>query len=259
MHPALRSWRDELPAALVRILAYLGAAALLAMAAAWIFQSSAVLGALTPSPRGAWIDIRKPFPAFALNIPESAGAPTGYAIQRNVAGGGRKDILSLGDPDGADPYLRVVIYRAGGEIGHFDAPGIALAADTQALGPVEMRSEASLQSKFGPLTILAFDTSKGTPRHCLGFVRSFGDPRLQISGSFCRGGEFIARSTLACALDRLTLLSAGSDPKIGALFAHAELRRQDCGERDPILAPTPKYRTLWKALQNRPLPRRVGR
>jgi hypothetical protein len=62
-----------------------------------------------------------------------------------------------------------------------------------------------------------------------------------------------------CALDRLTLLSAGSEPKVGALFAEVELHRSFCGQRDPILAETPKYKLLWKALANRPLPRRIRR
>ena len=53
--------------------------------------------------------------------------------------------------------------------------------------------------------------------------------------------------------------AAGSEPKIGALFAKAELHRSFCGQRDPILASTPKYKLLWKALANRPLPRRIGR
>jgi hypothetical protein len=103
-------------------------------------------------------------------------------------------------------------------------------------------------------------TSTGTQRSCLGFVRAYRDPRLQLSGWFCRGGsEPIEQSMLACALDRLTLLAAGSEPKVGALFAQAELNRSFCGQRDPILAATPKYHLLWKALANRPEPRRIGR
>jgi hypothetical protein len=98
------------------------------------------------------------------------------------------------------------------------------------------------------------------PRHCLGFVHVYDDPMLQLSGWFCRGGaDFIERSTLACALDRLSLLSAGSEPKVGALFAKAELNRSYCGQHDPILASTPKYKLLWKALATRPDPRRIGR
>ena len=102
---------------------------------------------------------------------------------------------------------------------------------------------------------MTFETSKGTPRHCLGFVRAYDDPRLQLSGWFCQGGEPISSSaTLACALDRLTLLSAGSEPKVGALFAQAELNRSFCGQRDPILASTPKYSCCgrrWRPARSR--------
>jgi hypothetical protein len=122
------------------------------------------------------------------------------------------------------------------------------------------RADRPLASKFGPLTIMSFVTSKGMPRRCLGFVRTYSDPRLQLSGWFCQGGaEFIEQSTLACALDRLTLLAAGSEPKVGALFAQVELNRSYCGQRDTILAATPKYHLLWKALATRPQPRRIGR
>jgi hypothetical protein len=120
--------------------------------------------------------------------------------------------------------------------------------------------DGSLASKFGPLTLVPFITSKGTQRYCLGFVRAYDDPRLQLSGWFCQGGtEFTEQSTLACALDRLTLLAAGSEPKLGALFAQAELNRSYRGQRDPLLAATPKYHLLWKALAKRPEPRRIGR
>ena len=166
----------------------------------------------------------------------------------------------MGEPDGAAPYLQVEIYRPGNERQRFAEPEREIAASAAALGPAALRSDEALASKFGPLSVVAFETSKGTPRHCLGFARAYDDPRLQLSGWFCQGGsEFIERSTLACALDRLSLLSAGSEPKIGALFAQAELNRSYCGQRDPILASTPKYKALWDALQTRPEPRRIGR
>ncbi|HEY6381895.1 MAG TPA: hypothetical protein VIY07_08835 [Pseudolabrys sp.] len=43
----------------------------------------------------------------------------------------------------------------------------------------------------------------------------------------------------------------GSEPKLGALFAQAELNRSYGGQRDPILAATPKYHLLWKALDKK--------
>jgi hypothetical protein len=259
MHPGLHCWREELPATLVRLLASAGGAAVLAFLAAQLFQAPHRLSQAEPTESSAWVDIERPFPAFALSIPEAADVPAHYAIRHNRRGGGRQDILSLGDADSPAPYLEVEIYRPGREIVDFAAPAAAIADEAAALGPSELREQAPLASKFGPLAIVAFRTAKGTPRQCLGFVRAYADPRLQISGWFCRGGEFIERSTLACALDRLTLLAAGSEPKVGALFAKAELHRSFCGQHDPILASTPKYKLLWKALATRPPQRRIGR
>jgi hypothetical protein len=260
MHPALQSWRDELPSSFVRVLAYLGAVALLSIGAARVSQPT-VINSVEPIHRPEWIEIERPFPAFALSIPEAADVPAAYAIRRHAEGNGRKDILTLGDPDSAAPYLRVEIYRPGNEIRRFADPETEIIASTGALAPTEVkRIDEPLSSKFGPLTLISFVTSTGAQRSCLGFVRAHRDPRLQLSGWFCQGGsELIGQSTLACALDRLTLLAAGSEPKIGSLFAQAELNRSYCGQRDPILAATPKYHLLWKALANRPEPRRIGR
>jgi hypothetical protein len=81
------------------------------------------------------------------------------------------------------------------------------------------------------------------------FRPSFCRSPKRPTGWFCQGGgEFIQQSTLACALDRLTLLAAGSKPKVGALFAQAERNRSFCGQRDPILAATPKYHLRWKSI-----------
>ena len=260
MHPALYSWREQLPAAIVRVLAYVCGLALLSIAAAQIFQPRPPINSVKPADQGArWNEIARPFPAFALSIPEAAGVPAHYAVRYNRNGVGRKDILSLGDKDSVAPYLRVEIYRPGSEIVRFAEPTATITTDAQALAPVHMERGEPLDSKFGPLSIITFDTSKGVARRCLGFVRDYDDPMLQLSGWFCRGGTFVQRSTLSCALDRLTLLSAGSEPKIGTLFAKAELKRGFCGEHDPLIAATPKYKLLWKALATRPQPRRIGR
>ena len=260
MHPALQSWRDELPSSFVRVLAYLGAVALLSIGAARVSQPT-VINSVEPIHRPEWVEIERPFPAFALSIPEAADVPAAYAIRRHAEGNGRKDILTLGDTDSTAPYLRVEIYRPGNEVRRFADPETEIIASAGALAPTEVkRIDEPLASKFGPLTLISFVTSTGAHRSCLGFVRAHRDPRLQLSGWFCQGGrELIGQSTLACALDRLTLLAAGSEPKIGSLFAQAELNRSYCGQRDPILAATPKYHLLWKALANRPEPRRIGR
>jgi hypothetical protein len=252
MHPALNSWREQLPSTFVRSLAYLGGITLLSIGAAQIFQSRPAINPIKTVDRPQWIEIEKPFPAFALSIPEAAGAPYHYAILRHRDGGGRKDVISLGEPDGTAPYLQVEVYRPGSEIRRFARPEAEIAKGAAGLGPAQLGRAEPLNSKFGSLSIVPFAATKGTPRHCIGFVRAHEDPRVQMSGWFCQGGEhFIDRATLICALDRFTLLSAGSEPKVGALFAKAELNRTFCGQRDPILAPTPKHQLLWKAVAAR--------
>ena len=189
VHPALHSWRDELPDAFVRGLAVLCGLAVLSVFCAWIFQSPKTIKVITPTHQSDWTEIERPFPAFALSIPEAADVPAAYAIQRHTEGGGRKDVLKLGEPNGASPYLMVEIYRPGSEIGRFADPQAAIAAAAAALGPVALRpADEPLASKFGPLSIVTFDTSKGAARHCLAFVRAYDDPRLQLSGWFCQGG-----------------------------------------------------------------------
>ena len=247
VHPALHSWRNELPAAFVRGLAILCGLAVLSVFCAWFVQSPKPIKAITPVHEPEWTGVDRPIPAFALSIPEAAGMPASYAISRHADGGGRKDILALGDPDGVAPFLQVEIYRPGRESGSFIEPKQDIATSAEALGPIELQgAEEELPSKFGPLSIVTFDTSKGTARHCLGFVRAYDEPLLKLSGWFCQGGAgFIDRTTLSCALDRLSLLAAGSEPKVAALFAQAELNRSFCGQRNILLAPTPKHRALW--------------
>ena len=87
-----------------------------------------------------------------------------YAIRRQVEGGGRKDILTLGEPDGVAPYLRVEIYRPGSEVGRFaDPKAKSSPAPERSARSRSKRADEPLASKFGPLTIVSFATSKGTP------------------------------------------------------------------------------------------------
>ena len=128
MHPALHSWREELTPTLVRVLAYVGGLALLSIVAAQVFQSQPAMDTITPKYPSPWIEIERPFPAFALSIPEAADAPSHYAIRRHAQGGGRKDILELGELDSVAPYLQVEIYRPGSETRRFADPQAEIAA-----------------------------------------------------------------------------------------------------------------------------------
>ena len=136
--------------------------------------------------------------------PEAAQAPASYAVRRHAAGGGRKDILALGKPDGALPYLQVEIYRAGSEIVGFDDP-MEIIANARALELIHhINAGGTIASKFGPLTLVSFIAAKGTPAQLSRLYAQLQRSARAVVRLVCQGGmEFIEQITLACALDRL--------------------------------------------------------
>jgi hypothetical protein len=234
--------QSDISATFVRILAYLGALGLLAIGAAEIFRASPVGAAIEPAPRLEWTTVAKPFPAFSLSMPELADSGFGYGMRRHTYGGGRRDILRWGELGGSSPHLTVEIYRPGTEFIRFSGAGPEIAERTEGLvNAIDIKPVGMLDSKFGSLSLVEFALNKNPTRRCLGFARPYDRPRMQITGWYCTSGpELIERDTVACALDRLTLLAAASDAKVGELFAHAELKRNFCGQKSPLLYATPK-------------------
>ncbi len=247
LHHVPRAVPDDFRATLVRILAYMGGLAVLAIAAASFFRAPSVVAAIQPAPRREWINVERPHPAFEMQMPELAADGFNYTILRRDSDGARKDVLSWGEPSAAGPYVMVEIYRPGSAGERFiDAPSEIAARIVDFTVTDDVKPAGDIASKFGPMPLVDFaiavpGTHNGLQRRCLGFARPFDDPSLQISGWYCGAGEQpVDRATLACALDRLTILSAGGDAKVAGLFARAELKRTFCGERNPILAATPE-------------------
>jgi hypothetical protein len=247
---------EDIRATFVRILAYMGGLALLAIVAASFFESPSGLAAIAPAPRPEWINVERPHPAFELLMPELAAGGSDYAILRRTADGARKDVLSFGEAAATGPYAMVEIYRPGAGSERFiDAPSEIAARILPFTVTDDVKPAGSIDSKFGAVPLVDFAIAVGTTSHdpsqnprpakqrrCLGFARPFDEPVMQIAGWYCSAGdEIVDRATLACALDRLTILSAGGDPKLAGLFARAEIKRTFCGQRSPILAATPEH------------------
>jgi hypothetical protein len=243
----------DVRATFVRILAYMGALAILAIAAASLFEPPAAVSAVEPAPRPDWINVERPHPAFELVMPELAAQNFDYAILRRPADGARKDVLSFGEAAGNGPYVMVEIYRAGSHSERFiDAPSEVAARITRFTVSDDVKPSGTLDSKFGDVALVDFAIARPThgptpgpirsrARRCLGFARAFDEPAMQIAGWYCSAGEeLVDRAALLCTLDRLTMLSAGGDTKLAGLFAHAEIKRTFCGQRSPILAATPE-------------------
>ena len=235
-HPQLRTLRDEFSATLVRVFAYVGGVAVLAVILAGLFETPKVTAKVEPAPPREWLDIGNTYRSFALTLPEFAEPEPHYTILRHAQGDGRKDIMTWGEADAPTSRFMIEIYRPGREFRPFADPPGEIAARIGDLGVAEQpRPAETLPSKFGPVALVDFTAkSPRRARACLGFVRGFRDPPVQIAGWYCRGGiEIVDRGTISCALDRLTLMMAASDPKVSELFAHAERRRSFCKPQAP--------------------------
>ena len=214
---------------------------MVAIAAASFFQVPALIAAAGPPPNPQWIEVDRPYPAFELTMPELAATPANYAIWRRAADGARKDVLTWGTAAGRGPFIRIEIYRSGDRTEPFIDPDSEIAARIVHYTVTDdVKPAGRIDSKFGTLSLADFAiATHGLQRRCLGFARAFAQPSMQMAGWYCSPGEEVVdRAGLACVLDRLTILSAGGDPRLDALFARAEVKRTFCGRRNPIFAAT---------------------
>ncbi len=245
MQPVSYTVPGDLRATLVRILAYMGALAILAIAAASFFQPPSGVAAVEPAAALQWVNVERPHPAFELIMPELAAGGTDYAILRRRADGARKDVLTWGSPAAhgpQGPYVTVEVYRPAGEESFLDAPSEIADRIVAYRVTDDVKSAGTIDSKFGAFGLVDFAIApSGHERRCLGFARPFTEPVMQIAGWYCSSGkEVVDRAMLACLLDRLTIVSAGGDEALAGLFAGAEIKRSFCGQRSPILAATPE-------------------
>jgi hypothetical protein len=231
IHPLLRSSRDTRRMIFVRLLAYVSGLAVLTALLADVFGGTPA-AAVVPAPvpqQPEWIAASRPQPAFAVTHLDSGGISDPYQIFRRSEGG-RRDVMRWAVPPGSDANVEIELYRPGEE--EMSAPGGAGAEIAARIGlPDTTHSETAgvIASKLGPVGLIRFSGSEEAAS-CLGFVASFDVPALRISGWSCQKLPIPEqRAFVACTLDRLMLLSAGSDPRLAALFARAELRRTGCG------------------------------
>jgi hypothetical protein len=240
---ALIGFVDELHKTLIRLFAYAAVVGGSGFAAvAWLTDVPAINGGDRSEQKSEWIEASRPQPAFAMETGDFAASEPRYLIRRHHAGGGRKDVLTWGTPLGPERYLRIEIYRPGTEHDGAAAPDLDAVARA---GAFALRGEAkvagSLPTKLGAFSVVELGSDAGTVRRCLGVVRAFSEPPLQIAAWHCDGATAAAiRATIACALDQLTLLTAGGDARLAGLFARADQKRTFCGDKRPSLSVSPK-------------------
>jgi hypothetical protein len=237
IHPALTSFADECVATLARLIAYVGALALLGIAGLHLWDEWPAAVSVEPAGKPGWSVASRSRPAFAVSSFDPAEKSETYEILRHPEGG-RKDVFHWG-PQGEKPVAELEIYRPGGEF----SPSEAIASKSLVSKSLEAEIAARMDpesarepeaaglvdSKFGPVTLLRLSGRPDGAKACLGFSKRLGDHLLQISGWSCQGSGLSARrAAIGCMLNRLTLLAAGNEPKLAELFARAELRRGNC-------------------------------
>lgn len=229
IHPALRSFADECSAVAVRIMAYLCGLAVLAVIAVDLVSAVPVTANAEMPTLPGWTPASRPHPAFAISKLDLTDRTDAYEILRHPDGG-RKDILRWAATAQEAPTAEIEIYRPGGELDAFAAPEADIAARMTHQSAGDLEPAGVIDTKFGRVTLLRLSGAALPGKQaCLGFVKTFEAPNLRISGWSCQANSLAAQKTfLGCTLNRLTLLSAGNDPRIAELFARAELKRDTC-------------------------------
>ncbi len=187
--------------------------------------------------RGAWLDIARPYQLYDLPAPQLSHESHAYAAHRHATGGGREDTLTFGRFAAEKrPFLRLSVYRHGAEE-RVDAPffvAMARRAAQLGLSVSDVRLEQGQPTQFGEMeqAPLTLSDSKGSRQNCRGFRLIRAEPGLTLDGLACAAGsETMSAPSLACLLDRLELLSAGSDKPLRDFFGAAEARNvQACAE-----------------------------
>ncbi|MBM3607600.1 MAG: hypothetical protein FJX29_03970 [Alphaproteobacteria bacterium] len=207
--------------------------------------------------RGAahWIDVQRPFQLYELANPYFGTGSASFSARRHVGGGGRIDTKFLGDPARPAPWMQVEIYRFGKESAR-RAPlynDLARQAARSGHSIVRYSQPRALATRFGDFDAVDLVLgAQGREPACAGFRLRADDPGLMISGVACGSpARPLDHKALACAIDRLSLVSAGDDRKLGEFFARAELLRRDgCNDARALARPAarparPAAKPLW--------------
>ncbi|RYB01802.1 hypothetical protein [Lichenibacterium ramalinae] len=211
---------------------------LLALAAVGVVASglaaaSALMGRPQPgaAPVGdaAWVEIRHPMALYDLSGTDFARLPATYRARRRGTEGVREDLLTFGRPGDGRPFLQLSLLRApdpaaAGDAGTL-ADGLARLAGATGLAASRIHPLGAVDTRLGSIDIAELDLRDGDAAvPCLGFGGDAGGV-LHLSGFACgMPGRPVSRAAVACAVDRLDLVSAGEDAALRAVFVAAERR-----------------------------------
>src|SRR3954452_107363 len=159
IHPALRSFADECSGILARLIAYVGALALLAIIGLSVWDEFSLRGIGDPAAKPSWSIASRWYPGFAVSQFDPSGKTEAYEILRHPDGG-RKDVFRWA-AQGEKPVAELEIYRPGGELSRSGPPIADIAARMDPEGVRELQAAGVIDSKFGTVTLLGLTDPNG--------------------------------------------------------------------------------------------------
>src|SRR5882672_11323902 len=136
---------------LARLVAYVGALALLAIVGVHLWDELPTTEAVEPVAKAGWSVALRSHPAFAVSQFDLNEKTETYEILRHPEGG-RRDIFRWAS-QGQKPVAELTIYRPGGEPSP-SGPIAELAARIDPEGLRELEAAGVIDSKFGQVTLL---------------------------------------------------------------------------------------------------------
>jgi hypothetical protein len=226
---ALESVADEVCGTLARLVAYVGALALIGILALALWEQIGGPAPTEPAARPGWSVADDAVPAYALRLSDQPDKSATYTVLRHLQGG-RKDVIRWGESAEQRPLAELEIYRFGREPDATADPLPDLVRRMATGDPSAFEAAGVIESKFGPVGLVRLTGTSDGPGGCVGFLTDIRTPGMRLSGWSCQGVSGpIRRAAVGCMLNRLALLSTDHEPGLTALFAGAEPKRTVCG------------------------------
>ncbi len=182
-----------------------------------------VPAAILTAPPPSWEPILPAVAWYGLEPADDSKIPALEARRRSD--GAREDLMLFG-AIGEAGHLRLVVGRnTGGQSGSFFVELVRHAAQA-GLSVTRSAQAHVVETKFGEAQAADVVFSGPAEQACLAFRLSHPAEDFSIRGWLCGTAERPSSDRqLACAIDRLSLAKAVSDPALKTLFAAADRRR----------------------------------
>lgn len=229
----------------------IGLIASLFIAIALIPQPPATAPAPEPLPKGPWAEIERPLQMYALAPGAFTPEPLSFQAKRHREGRGRIDVMTWGRlDDDAAPYLRLSVHRIGREPLADSSFFIHMVREAAGFGAAITRGHVAdpMPTRFGLFEAADITLEQGSDSaQCLGFRFASPERLIRMTGFACgTAADPIDRRTLACTIDRISLISAGEDHDLKKFFAAAEAGRDPhCSPRSAAAQPPSNVEASW--------------